>query len=162
MQIQLIRSKLSTARTQTFFGFKALRRATIRSSVEPCQGTWSQACLLAAHKSNLGSDSLSGDPAADEQRDEVQYDAMVQAADASAATSSAQQQNGSGSSLPSSLAMTSGPSIGGLISTVKKLFGFGKAAKDTLDAEEQYSFWGKMQEFHLKKLQRDMGNSKYA
>jgi hypothetical protein len=73
----------------------------------------------------------------------------------------AQQQNGAGSSLPSSLAMAT-PSIGGIVSTVKKLFGFGKDAKDTLDAKEQYSFWGKMQEGHLKMLQRDMGNSKYA
>ncbi len=69
--------------------------ANVNNWVEPCQGTWSQACLLAAHKSNLGSDSLSGIPAADEQRDEAEYDAMVQATDASVATSSAQQQNGS-------------------------------------------------------------------
>ncbi len=66
--------------------------ANVNNWVEPCQGTWSQACLLAAHKSNLGSDSLSGIPAADEQRDEAEYDAMVQATDASVATSSAQQQ----------------------------------------------------------------------
>jgi len=58
--------------------------------------------------------------------------------------------------------MTTGPSIGGIISTVKKLFGFGKDAKDTLDAKEQYSYWGTLQKGHLKMLQRDMGNSKYA
>jgi len=58
--------------------------------------------------------------------------------------------------------MTTGPSIGGIISTVKKLFGFGKDAKDMLDAKEQYSYWGTLQNGHLKRLQRDMGNSKYA
>jgi hypothetical protein len=58
--------------------------------------------------------------------------------------------------------MATGPSVGGIISTVMKLFGFGKDAKDTLDAGEQFSFWGKMQAGHLKMLQRDMGNSKDA
>ena len=45
--------------------------ANVNNWAELRQGTWSQACLLAAHKSNLGSDSLSGIPAADEQRDEA-------------------------------------------------------------------------------------------
>jgi hypothetical protein len=54
------------------------------------------------------------------------------------------------------------PSVGGIVSTVKKLFGFGKDAKDMLDAKEQYSFWGTMQKGHLAMRDRDMSNSKYA
>jgi len=74
----------------------------------------------------------------------------------------AKQQGGAGSSLPSSLAMATGPSIGKIFSTARKLFGFGKDAKEELDTKEQYSFWSTVHSGHLSKLQLDRGFSKYA